>query len=689
MKYTRYFTLLFCCFSVLFSAGAQDLKPVKDRETKKYGYQAKDKSWVIAPAFDEAKRFDEGLAEVEVNGGRGIINLNGEFVIAPEYDDISKFDKNGYCELKRKVGSARLQGVADRNGRIIIPVEARAVSVDRNGRYIYAKYDTEIPGFKSDQLWGVYDTDGKEIFPPRFSTSPIFREDIGIARSAVNGLYGAIGSDGTVIKPFEYLTISHNPGVYTALGTDFTHYIWSSDLRSEQVARHPGAVIPYDPQDDPVRAAAWHRGPVGVRLHSNNLKKVEIYTKFNSMQAACTDLRLDWGFRRFVRLEPCVVPAPTPDAMYYGSGKRFYTLKAILYEADGRFVEEVCSRGWIEATFRDGAIYNADGKERWVVIADPNAIEAPAFTMNVFDYMPVSHDDVFKGLGISIADLANLNSLYNYSDLCKKIIEGENVGISTYLPYIPDAAHAREAKMASHSHIFHKSFRMGDVVSCKVRKKEDGLHLELSKDLICHYKDKIKDPSYTMSGGSEIIFWGPNNARTVRLNLEAVPKSGKATLDDVHNTNSEYMFVLAMYEEDGSWLRNLAEAPFVDFVQDGIIVFDKLGIAVITRPLDRGPIRPMLLGEPLPHVLSAFEAALAPPAKGPHGPGQPGYPAPGQAAPGSGHPAPGQAAPGSGHPAPGQAAPGSTRPASAAPAPGASHQAPNTGRPGPNTGRQY
>ena len=68
--------------------------------------------------------------------------------------------------------------------------------------------------------------------------------------------------------------------------------------------------------------------------------------------------------------------------MRYGGGNRYYTLKALLYEADGTFVQEVCSRGWLEGDFSEGAIYNADGKQRWAIMANPNALGLPAYTMS-------------------------------------------------------------------------------------------------------------------------------------------------------------------------------------------------------------------------------------------------------------------------------------------------------------------
>ena len=61
---------LLCCLAL----SAQDLKPAKDKATKKYGYQSKAKVWVIPPRFDGAKRFSNGAAEVELNGLRGLID---------------------------------------------------------------------------------------------------------------------------------------------------------------------------------------------------------------------------------------------------------------------------------------------------------------------------------------------------------------------------------------------------------------------------------------------------------------------------------------------------------------------------------------------------------------------------------------------------------------------------------------
>ena len=619
-KSFQQFLLLLCSFALAFSlsASAQDLKPAKDKATKKYGYQGKGtKTWVIPPSFDDAKKFVDGTAEVEIDGHWGLIDQAGNMIFPAIYDNIGKFDKNGYCELMRKVNGTKLRGIADRDGRIVIPVEARGVDVDRSGEFMYAEYDTEVPGFKAEAMWGIYDNQGRELLSPQLSYTPTFRDGTFIGKSEVTGLYGIIGYDGTVLQPFQYLNIIRSSGSFKALGTDLTHYIWSPDLRDGQSMRETGAIKPYDPQGDPVRAAAWQKGPIGRRLYANMVRVVEFHTGFlGSTKAACNMLHIDWGRGRFIRLEPCLISGSIPGAMRYGGGNRYYTLKALLYEADGTFVQEVCSRGWLEGDFSEGAIYNADGKQRWAIMANPNALGLPAYTMDIHDYRAFGHEDVFEGLGFSISELSKLQRLYDFTTRCKDIYETENVGVNSYIPRMPSSVHARAELAASKSHIFHYAFHMGDVVNCAVRHKDGKDFVELFPDLTCIYKDRIDDPSYTMSEREEVIYWGPNNARTVRLSLEAMTHNPeKYTLDDSHGTGYSYMLVLNMFEEDGTWLRTLAAAPWADYFQDGILVFEPLGIAMIT------PFRGHKGG------------AGKPQGSGMGQPGQPGQPAVSQAKP--------------------------------------------------------
>jgi hypothetical protein len=106
------------------------------------------------------------------------------------------------------------------------------------------------------------------------------------------------------------------------------------------------------------------------------------------------------------------------------------------------------------------------------------------------------------------------------------------------------------------------------------------VEVELYENLACRFEDRFSDPYFSM-GGEEIIYWGPHNARTVRFGLKRVYKSSDATVDDVYGTDECYHLVLSLYEEDGTWLRTLAEVPYADFAAEGILVFERLGIAVL------------------------------------------------------------------------------------------------------------
>ena len=598
---------ILCLLAVLLAlpAAAQDLKPVRDKQTRKYGYQAKDKTWVIEPRFDDATRFKNGFAEVTIDGRKGLIDTEGTMILPAEYDDIKKFDKNGLCEIIRKEGKTKLHGVADQSGRIIVPAECHSIHIPKNGGLIMAQRESDDELLAGTLLWGVYDMDGTEIFPPQFVSSPSFSDGTGIAESIYTGLKGVVSDTGETLLPFEYLAIVHSGSRFRTLGTDFTLTTWDASLRRSEVFHQPGSVIPYDPMDDPVRAAAWHSGPVGQRLHRNQVKLLEMRSGRSGL---CRDLRIDWGYDRFVRLEPFVDQTGVEGAMADPVGGNNYTLKALLYEADGTLVEEIARWGWLEAQCNEGTVYVAEGRDRWLVLKDPNALASPSFSLTLIGYRTLDNSDVIGGLGLNSSDLERLWNLDRFNRRRIAIIEGDNIGVTSYLPPETALSDVRKERDAMRDPIFQLPFQMGDVVSCAVRTRKEEVEVELSDDLTLRFDDSFSDPHYSMSG-EETIFWGPNNARTVRLGLKRVSRSSDATADDVHGTGESYLVVLSLYEEDGSWLRNLAEAPAVDFIQDGILVFERQHIALVAPRHDAVRTIRIPAAARLPRTLSALEQA--------------------------------------------------------------------------------
>ncbi len=568
---------------------AQDLKPAKDKATKLFGYQDKSKNWVIEPTFNAAKRFIGGFAIVEQNGRKGLIDTEGAWVLKPEYDDIDKFDKAGLCEVMRKDGKTKLRGVANTSGELVIPVECLAVNINRSESLITAQRYVEVPRIGNKPMWGVYDFEGNEIFAPAFSSSPSFRNGKGIAKSAYDGLMGIIGNDGQTLLPFENLAVSYSGGGFNVLTSEFVACYYDSRMFKNSEFAYPGYVAPYDPASDPVRLAAWGNGVIGMRLHRNTLKAINIGQDSRGRSALCSDLRLDWNYGRFVRLEPCRDQEDRPGAMLNPEDGLFYTVKAILYEADGRFVEEVSRWGWLEAECADGIIYNAEGAETWIAMKDINCSARPSFSIQLTGYRQIDHSDVLGGLGLHSYDISRMLDPGYAARRCSEIRQAENVGISSYLPRpAPDLKNIRIIDNAMRLPLFRHHFGMGEVVNCKVKASENGADLELSDRLILPFEDSFSDTGFSMKGEEE-IYWGPNNARTVMLSLEPAEggKNAPGTSDDVFGSERNFVIVIALYEEDGSYLRTLGVVPYVDYASSDALVFDRLGIALVNRPGQR------------------------------------------------------------------------------------------------------
>ena len=583
----RRLTLIAALLCIATAAGAQDLKPVKDKETKLFGYQDKSKNWVIPPAYESAKRFNNGFAIVEQSGLKGLINEEGKWVLEPKYDNIGKFDKSGLCEITVKEGKVRRHGLADQTGRIVIPPECVAVNVLRNESLIAAEVEVEVPKVGLKPMWGLYDMQGAEVFEPQFASSPSFYNGRGVARSVWNGLKGIISYDGQVLLPFNNLAVSSRYGGYEVLTADFVHEVWDSDMRKTEEYPFQGYVFPYDPAGDPVRAAAWQVGPTGLRFHRNNLKEVRIGNDWRSRGATCSDLRIDWGYDRFVRFEPVVDQNQTPGSMLEPNTGLYYTVKAVLCESDGTPVGDVSRWGWFEAECSEGVIYNAEGNGLWMAMRELNCPAIPTFSTEINDYRTINHSDVVTGLGLRSYELDRMYNPLNAADRYIEIIEGENLGITGRQERpAPDLRSMRVLEDAMRLPIFRQPFGMGQVVNCKTRSSEEGLDIELSDRLVCPVIDKFEDPSYEMKGIEE-IYWGPNNARTVWLSLESVRRDPKCTRDDIYNTDSYFVITLNLYEEDGRFLRTLGEAPVLDFAADGIYVFEPLGIALLARRPDK------------------------------------------------------------------------------------------------------
>ena len=110
-----------------------------------------------------------------------------------------------------------------------------------------------------------------------------------------------------------------------------------------------------------------------------------------------------------MRLEPCLDLQGLPGSMLDPDSEgNYYTIKAILYERDGRFVQEVSRWGWLEAECTDGFIYNAEGAETWIALKDINTPARPSFSIPLSGYKQINREDIYSALGLHSYDISRM-----------------------------------------------------------------------------------------------------------------------------------------------------------------------------------------------------------------------------------------------------------------------------------------
>jgi hypothetical protein len=127
-----------------------ELLPVQDDSTGKWGYADTTGKSVIAPKWDMAGAFSEGLAAVETDRKWGFVDRDGNEVIAPEWDTAGIFSEGlAAIRLNEKYG------FIDKTGNEVIPVKYDRVEPFSGG----------LSPVELDYMTGVIDTAGKTVVP--------------------------------------------------------------------------------------------------------------------------------------------------------------------------------------------------------------------------------------------------------------------------------------------------------------------------------------------------------------------------------------------------------------------------------------------------------------------------------------------------------------------------------------------
>jgi hypothetical protein len=203
--------------ATLFSEGLA-VVAMKD----KFGYIGKSGKIILPFSYSEADPFHNGFALVLVDSLYGVINRKGEFVIKPQYEDISDFvedvcivvknGKSGYFSKSGKQLTEVQFEIANdfQDGYAIVAINEKFGLINSLGKFVIEPLYDELISISKDRMkasnnekWGVIDLRGNTI--AAFIYDDIGEYSNGLALAALNGKYGYINEKGIEKIPLKYL----------------------------------------------------------------------------------------------------------------------------------------------------------------------------------------------------------------------------------------------------------------------------------------------------------------------------------------------------------------------------------------------------------------------------------------------------------------------------------------------------
>src|SRR6185295_14098710 len=126
---------------------------------------------VIAPRFDEAGAFSEGLAAVRVGAKFGYIDTKGNIVIMPQFDHAGLFS-----EGLASAGIGDKNGYIDKQGMFVITPKFEVADLFPFSEGLAA---VRIGDFLSGK-WGFIDKQGEIVVKPQFDGAGSFHDGLAV-----------------------------------------------------------------------------------------------------------------------------------------------------------------------------------------------------------------------------------------------------------------------------------------------------------------------------------------------------------------------------------------------------------------------------------------------------------------------------------------------------------------------------
>lgn len=170
-----FFSFNFICFA----QNDADSKLIPFCAEEKCGYINNKGKIVIKPQFDEADKFSEGLARVQIGLKSGFIDSTGKFVIQPIYTFAFSFSE-GLAVVGKDMESRWFY--VDHKGNMVIEPDHKFIWLGpfKNG---LAQYSTNVGGNTIDTYdarTGFIDKSGKIVIEPKFTNAENFSEGLAI-----------------------------------------------------------------------------------------------------------------------------------------------------------------------------------------------------------------------------------------------------------------------------------------------------------------------------------------------------------------------------------------------------------------------------------------------------------------------------------------------------------------------------
>ncbi len=156
---------------------------IRVRENGKWGYLDTNGNEIIAPQYEDASDFLDGLAKVKLNKKYGFVNMTGEFMIDAKYDYIGDFSKKGTA----KVSTGGKYGLIDQVGTAVLKPKYDEI----------LEFEEGIARIKIAKKYGLINDLGQIIVPHFFDLISSLKD--GKFKVEINNIYFIINREGKCI----------------------------------------------------------------------------------------------------------------------------------------------------------------------------------------------------------------------------------------------------------------------------------------------------------------------------------------------------------------------------------------------------------------------------------------------------------------------------------------------------------